>query len=880
MKKLVIVESPTKARTIKKFLSNDYIVESCMGHVRDLPKSAKEIPEAYKKQAWSKLGVNVDNGFDPLYCIPKGKGKIIKELKRLLKDADELILATDEDREGESISWHLLELLKPKVPVKRMVFHEITKSAIKKALEDFRGIDNNLVRAQESRRVLDRLMGYTISPLLWKKVAFGLSAGRVQSVAVKILADKETERLKFASINYWGVEGTFKAKGEEFTANLYTLNQKDLAVSKDFGQNANLLNTKKLHLKEKSAKDFVKEFNQKTWTVKSLEKKPTSRKAPAPFITSTLQQAASGKLKISIKEVMMTAQKLYERGFITYMRTDSTFLSNQAIVASRKSIEKNFGKKYLSTAPRTYDSKKVKGAQEAHEAIRPAGDTFVNPQDSGLRALSLEIYKLIWSRTLASQMSDSKHQQVKMILEEGNAEMICRGYTTEFMGFLKAYSEDSSHSDVYLPDLKKGEKIKCLNLNALCTETKPPQRYSEASLVKLMEKEGVGRPSTYASIISTIIYRGYIKKVGSALVPTLTALVVSKVFAEHFPKYVDLQFTSQMENSLDEIAQGKLVWKDYLASVYLGKTGLREVVLAKEESMDPKSSRSLIIKKFMDYEFKLGRYGAYICTKKNGEEVCASLTDDFLPGSTDIKYLENLINTKINGADSVGKDPDTGEDLYILTGRYGPYVQVGEADEEAKVKPKRISVPAHLDHTNLDFDKVLYLSRLPLTLGQDKDSKKNIIKHIGRFGPYVVLDGDFRSIPKTEDFFSFTLEKAKNLLAQPKKGRGAKLLKKLGKYKDIEVELYDGRYGPYIKWSKNNVSLGDSYTQDTITLKAASDLIEDKIADSPTAKKKVSKKKVIKKIARKKTLTKIARKKTVIVRKAQTKKKSVSVKKS
>lgn len=883
MKKLVIVESPTKARTIKKFLGSDYIVESCMGHVRDLPQSAKDIPEAYKKQAWSKLGVNVDNGFDPLYCIPKGKGKIIKELKKLLKEADELILATDEDREGESISWHLLELLKPKVPVKRMVFHEITKSAIKKALGDFRNIDDDLVRAQESRRVLDRLMGYTISPLLWKKVAFGLSAGRVQSVAVKILSDKEKERLKFLSINYWGAEGSFRAKGEDFQATLSSLNKKDLAVSKDFGQNAELLNPDKLHLKEKPAKDFLQKFNGQAWKVQSLEKKPTTRKAPAPFITSTLQQAASGKLKISIKEVMMAAQKLYERGFITYMRTDSTFLSDQAIKASRNSVEENFGKKYLSDTPRRYDSKKVKGAQEAHEAIRPAGDKFVNPEASGLRALSLELYRLIWARTLASQMSESKHQQVKMILELNNAEMTCRGYTTEFMGFLKAYSDDSSHSDVYLPELSKGDEVKCLNLITTCTETKPPQRYSEASLVKLMEKEGVGRPSTYASIISTIIYRGYVKKVGSALVPTLTALVVAKVFDEHFPKYVDLQFTSQMENSLDEIAQGKLVWKDYLASVYLGKNGLREVVASKEESIDPKSSRSIKIDKFPDYEFKIGRYGAYICTQKEGEEVCASLTDDFLPGSANVEYLENLIHTKINGADSVGEDPETGQSLYILSGRYGPYVQLGEADEEAGVKPKRVSIPAHLDPNNLSFDKVLYLSKLPLTLGVDKASGKNIIKHIGRFGPYVVLDGDFRSIPKIEDFFDFNVDKAKALLAQPKKGRGSKVLKSLGKYEDIEVELYDGRYGPYLKWNKHNVSLGDSYTQDNITLEIASGLIQDKVAAAPQKKKKVTKKKVTKKKVTKKKMAKssvTAKPKVVVRKKVIIKKKSVSVKKT
>lgn len=871
MKKLVIVESPTKARTIKKFLGSDYIVESCMGHVRDLPQSAKDIPEVYKKQAWSKLGVNVDNGFDPLYCIPKGKGKIIKELKKLLKGADELILATDEDREGESISWHLLELLKPKVPVKRMVFHEITKSAIQKALKDFRDIDDNLVRAQESRRVLDRLMGYTISPLLWKKVAFGLSAGRVQSVAVKILSDKEKERLKFQSISYWGAEGSFNAKGEGFQAVLSMLDKKELAVSKDFNQQAQLLNKNKLHLTKKLAEDFVSSYKDQKWKVKSLEKKPTTRKAPAPFITSTLQQAASGKLKISIKEVMMAAQKLYERGFITYMRTDSTFLSDQAIKASRTSVEKNFGKAYLSKAPRRYDSKKVKGAQEAHEAIRPAGDSFVNPDESGLRALSLELYRLIWARTLASQMSESRHQQVKMILELDKAEMTCRGYTTEFMGFLKAYSDDSSHSDVYLPELKIGEELKCLNLSTTCTETKPPQRYSEASLVKLMEKEGVGRPSTYASIISTIIYRGYVKKVGSALVPTLTALVVAKVFEEHFPKYVDLQFTSQMENSLDEIAQGKLVWKDYLASVYLGKEGLREVVAEKEESIDPKLSRSISIDKFSDYEFKVGRYGAYICTQRDGEEVCASLTDDFLPGNTDVEYLENLIHTKINGADSVGKDPESGESLYILSGRYGPYVQLGEADEEAGVKPKRVSIPAHLDPNNLSFDKVLYLSKLPLTLGQDAASEKNIIKHIGRFGPYVVLDGDFRSIPKTEDFFEFSLEKAKELLAQPKKGRGAKILKSLGKYEDVEVELYDGRYGPYIKWNKHNVSLGDSYTQDNITLEIASGLIQDKLASAPQKKKKVVKKKATKKTTKKKKISvKALGKKKVIIKKKST----------
>ena len=870
--KLVVVESPTKARTIRKFLGKDYIVESCMGHVRDLPQSAKDIPEKFKKKDWSHLGVNVESDFDPIYCIPKNKTKIVKELKDKLKQADELILATDEDREGESISWHLMEVLKPKTPVKRMVFHEITKEAISKALTEFRDVDSDLVRAQEARRILDRVVGYTISPLIWKKVAYGLSAGRVQSVAVRLIAEREHERIRFKKAKYWGILGENEKNKTKFESRLISYQGKKIAVGKDFDSNTGALLEDKakglLHLKEEKAQELIASLEGQNWLVSSVEEKPVSRKPAAPFITSTLQQEANRKLNLSSRETMEVAQKLYERGFITYMRTDSTNLSQQAISAARDCILDLYGKDFLPKEPRTYLKKKVKGAQEAHEAIRPAGTEFKKPDETGLSGAQLSLYDLIWKRTVASQMVNSEHKQVSLRFEVGDAEFAASGTTIEFPGFLKAYVEGSDdpeaslgNREVHLPKMKAGDKVECLTLKSNEHETKPPARYTEASLVQTMEKEGIGRPSTYAAIISTIQNRGYVRKLGNALVPTFTALVVTKLLSQYLPKYVDTGFTSQMEKSLDDIAQGDLELVKYLKSIYFGDAGLKSDVENQEAIIDTETSRSIELEGLEGLSFRIGRYGAYVCRvdKETGEEVCASLPDSQSPGEISAEVANKLIDQKINGTDALGKDPETGLPVYVLTGRYGPYCQLGDSDAE-KEKPKRMAVPPTMDPEQLTLEEALNLLSLPKLLGQHPETEKDIKVGLGRFGPYVVHDGDFRSIPKTENLFEVDLEKALFLLAQPKRMRGRSApLKELGKHPESEEEMavYTGKYGPYIKCGKTNVSVPEEVKPEDVTVEMAVELLSTKM----TVKKKAKKKKASKKKAAKKKATKKASKK-------------------
>jgi DNA topoisomerase I len=841
-KKLVIVESPTKAKTIRKFLGKEYVVESCMGHVRDLPQSAKDIPEKYKKQKWANLGVNVDEDFAPIYCVPKTKTKVVSTLKGLLADADELILATDEDREGESISWHLLEVLKPKIPVKRMVFHEITKEAIEGALKKFRDIDENLVRAQEARRVLDRLVGYTISPLLWKKVTYGLSAGRVQSVAVRLISEREHERLRFKKSQFFSLQGKNEFGGVKFISRAVTLAGKRVATGKDFDETTGeLLKDKKaqfIHLKDKEALSWSQKLAGETWTVEEVEEKPISRKPTAPFITSTLQQESNRKLGYSSRETMELAQKLYERGFITYMRTDSTNLSTQAIEAARSAITTLYGKEYLPPTPREYTAKKVKGAQEAHEAIRPAGTAFALPEESGLTGGMLRVYELIWKRTVASQMVNAEQKQVSVRFKVKDAVFGASGLTVEFPGFLKAYVEDddddqTEEKEIKLPKLKKGDVVKCSSIDPLEHETKPPARFTEASLVQTMEREGIGRPSTYAAIIGTIQDRGYVRKVGNALVPTFTALVVSKLLMEHLPDYVDLGFTSEMEESLDKVAEGELDSIKYLTSIYFGQKGLKKQVEVQEKEIKGDDARSIRLEGLDSLDFRIGRYGAYVCRPDDSEkkEVCASLPENQFPGDITMEAANKLIDQKINGTDALGKHPDTGQSIYVLTGRYGPYVQMGENDDE---KPKRMAIPPVLPPENVTMKEALALLELPKTLGAHPDSGKDIKKGLGRFGPYVVHEGDFRSIPKTDDIFAVDLPRALELFAQPKKGRGRSApLKSLGEHPvtKVPIEILSGKYGPYIKYGKKNLSLPEGAKVEGFTLKHATDLISDKMGD-------------------------------------------------
>ncbi|MCC2677510.1 MAG: topoisomerase [Pseudobdellovibrio sp.] len=836
--KLVIVESPTKAKTIRKFLGSNYIVESCMGHVRDLPQSAKDIPEKVKKEKWAQLGVNVDKNFEPLYCIPKDKTKVIKNLREKLSEADELYLATDEDREGESISWHLLEVLKPNVPTKRMVFHEITKEAIKKSLDETREIDYNLVRAQEARRVLDRLVGYTISPLIWKKVAFGLSAGRVQSVAVKLVVDREKERLKFKKSSYYGLQAELEKSGTAFESKIVSYKNKKIATGKDFdGLTGQLAAGKDLTVLDLAgAQDILSEIKGKNWSVTEVEEKPVSRKPYAPFITSTLQQESNRKLGLSSRETMQVAQKLYEQGFITYMRTDSTFLSNEAINAARESILQKYGKDYLPASPRTYEGKKAKGAQEAHEAIRPAGISFQDPDETGLTGSQFKLYDLIWKRTMASQMTDAKQKQVSAKLSVGDAIFSASGTTIEFPGFLRAYVEgsddpeaDLESRDVKLPQLKTNDAVKANKVEPTAHETKPPARFTEASLVQTMEKEGIGRPSTYASVIGTIVDRGYVRKAGSALVPTFTAMVVSKLLSQHLAQYVDLGFTSEMEQSLDHIADGDMNWEIYLKGVYHGPKGLRATVEAQQDKIDPEEARTIKLDGLDKYEFHVGRYGAYVKSKRGGDDVSASIPDAEAPADITPEAVEKLIDQKLKGADSLGDDPVTGKKVYVLNGRYGPYVQLGESDDE---KIKRGSLPPGTDPKDVTLPMALELLSLPKTLGSHPDTKKDIKVGIGRFGPFVLHDGDYRSIPKTETVFTMDLEKAVALLSQPKKGRGkASALKEFGQHPnhDVTVSLFNGPYGPYLKAGKANIGLPEGTTVDQLTPEVAFTLVNEKL---------------------------------------------------
>jgi DNA topoisomerase-1 len=838
-KKLVIVESPTKAKTIRKFLGKDYVVESCMGHIRDLPQSAKDIPEKVKKESWASLGVNVEKNFEPVYCVPKDKLKVVKTLKEKLEDASELYLATDEDREGESISWHLTEVLKPKVPTKRMVFHEITKDAINRALKETRQIDFNLVKAQEARRILDRLVGYTISPLLWKKVAYGLSAGRVQSVAVRLIVEREHERIQFRKAQYWGVLAELEKGGVSFESRLQNWKGKKVATGQDFDGTTGKLKEGRdiLILDEKTAKDLAGSLKSQNWLVTEVEEKPTTRKPAPPFITSTLQQEANRKLGLGSRETMQVAQKLYEQGFITYMRTDSTFLSQEAINAARSCIQGKYGKDYLPGSPRFYEAKKSKGAQEAHEAIRPAGTEFVDPDETGLSGTQLKLYELIWKRTVASQMVDARQKQVSAKIQVGEALFGASGMTIEFPGFLRAYVEGSddpeaelAEREVRLPALKKSDAVKCATLTPTDHETKPPARYTEASLVQTMEKEGIGRPSTYAPIIGTIIDRGYVKKQGTALVPTFTAMVVSKLLKSYLTQYVDLGFTSEMEKSLDHIADGDLDAEDYLAKIYKGKEGLRSLVDSQEKKIDPETARSIHLEGLEKFDFRVGKYGAYVCTKRDGAEVCASIPETESPADMTAEAADKLIDQKINGSDALGKDPKTGLPVYALNGRYGPYVQLGDVtDEEAK--PKRVSIPPGIPLENITLQQALDLLALPKTLGLHPTLKKEIKAGLGRFGPFVVCEGDYRSIPKGESIFTITLQRALELLSQPKKGRGrAAPLRELGPHPDDgeQIQIINGPYGPYLKWGKVNASLPEGADPQKVTMAEALPLLAEK----------------------------------------------------
>ncbi|MTJ15243.1 type I DNA topoisomerase [Anabaena sp. UHCC 0187] len=844
---LVIVESPTKARTIRNYLPKDYLVEASMGHVRDLPQSASEIPAAVKGEKWAQLGVNVEADFEPIYVVPKDKKKIVTQLKEALKGATELILATDEDREGESISWHLYQLLKPKVPTKRMVFHEITKEAIQKALKDCRNIDEQVVRAQETRRILDRLVGYTLSPLLWKKIAWGLSAGRVQSVAVRLLVTRERQRRAFHEGAYWDLKASLEQEKSPFSAVLVTLGGTKVATGSDFdsttgritaGRNVVLLN-------EEQAEALKARLEGKPWTVADMEERPVTRKPAPPFTTSTLQQESNRKLRLSARDTMRVAQNLYEQGYITYMRTDSVHLSDQAITAARACVEQKYGKQYLSPQPRQYTTKS-KGAQEAHEAIRPAGSSFRTPQDTGLGGREFAVYDLIWKRTVACQMADSRQTQVTVQIQVEDAGFRSSGKRIDFPGYLRAYVEGSDDpeaaledQEVILPALKVGDHPKCNELEAVGHETQPPARYTEATLVKTLESEGIGRPSTYASIIGTIIDKDYAQLVNNALIPTFTAFAVTDLLEKHFPDIVDPSFTSKMEQTLDEISTGEAQWLPYLKKFYLGEQGLETLVRERETEIDASKARTVELEN-LDAKVRIGKYGPYIEVTNGEEVITASIPKNLTPADLNPKQVEILLKQKISGPDQLGRHPETGEPIYIKLGTYGPYVQLGDKTEE-NPKPKQASLLKGVTSETVTLDMAVGLLSLPRALGTHPETGGKVQASLGRFGPYVVHDQgkegkDYRSLKSTDNVLTISLNRALELLAEPKKGRAAskskskEALRELGTHPedDSPINIYDGPYGPYIKHGKTNVSIPEGESVENITLSTAIELLSAK----------------------------------------------------
>ena len=847
-----------------------------MGHVRDLPASAAEIPSSYKDQPWARLGIN--DRFEPIYIVPAKKKKVVSELRAALRDADELYIATDEDREGESIGWHLVEVLNPKVPVRRMVFHEITEAAILRALDETRAIDQHLVDAQETRRVLDRLVGYTLSPLLWKKIAPKLSAGRVQSVAVRLMVLRERERIAFIPASYWDLKAKLEKQTHTFDAVMTHLGGVRLASGRDFDDDTGRLKVgltagqNILLLGEGDAKALAGRLKNEAWTVHKVEERTGKRSPAAPFTTSTLQQEASRKLGLSAKETMRLAQGLYENGYITYMRTDSTNLATEAVMGARRAVETRYGKEYLSPSPRSY-SKKAKNAQEAHEAIRPAGREMRTQAEHGLSGLEGRLYDLIWKRTVATQMADAVLRFVTARIHVGEgkeqAEFRASGRTTVFAGFFRAYVEGSDDPDAALddqeqplPDLSERDALSCKALDALGHETKPPARFTEASLVKLLEQEGIGRPSTYASIIDTVIYRGYARKNGSQLVPTFTAFATNNLLEKQFSQLVDTGFTARMEGVLDDIAAGDMEAEPYLERFYRGGAGLEARTRDSLAEVDAKAISTLSFPKWDDYLVRVGRFGPYAEGVVAGETVTTSLPADLAPDEVTRDYLEKTL-TEGNAADNVvGAFPETGEVMILKSGPYGPYVQLG--DDEQEGKPKRTSLPRGLEPSAVTQDLAAGLLSLPRTLGQHPETGKDVQAAIGRFGPYVKHGSTFASLPKEDDVLNVGLPRALELIG--KKEFKNKPLRVLGAHPDTgeDVDLRDGRYGPYVKHQKTNASL-TTQTPDSVTLEEALALLAERERTHPTkttkkAASKKSSKKPAKKAGAKKATAKSAKK--------------------
>jgi DNA topoisomerase I len=853
-RRLVIVESPAKARTIAGYLGQDYVVESSIGHIRDMPDKAAEIPAKYRGEAWARLGVNVDADFEPLYVVNADKKQQVSKLKQLLKDADELLLATDEDREGEAIAWHLLEELKPKVPARRMVFHEITPEAIAQAVAHPREMDDGLVEAYQTRRVLDRLYGYEVSPVLWKKVMPQLSAGRVQSVAVRLVVDRERERIAFRAARYWDLEAVFAkiehaadAEVSSFPATLVSVDGRRVAQGRDFSSTGELKAADILHLDGEAAAALADRLGAASFSVSSVERKPYRRSPYAPFRTTTLQQEASRKLGFSSKYTMSVAQRLYENGHITYMRTDSITLSQTAITAARTQARELYGANYVPDAPRVYTSK-VKSAQEAHEAIRPAGDKFRTPAQTGLSGDEFRLYELVWKRTVASQMKDATGESVSVRVAGRssageNAEFGASGKVISFYGFLKAYVEGADDPDAELddrerrlPPLAEAEPLTAESLAAAEHATRPPARYTEASLIKELEDRAIGRPSTYASIIGTILDRGYVFKKSNALVPSFVAFAVITLLEQHFEHLVDYDFTAQMEEALDEIARGEAHRVPWLRRFYFGadgEEGLKELVSdlsdidARAVSSFPLAGTDIVV--------RVGRYGPYL--ERDGQR--ANVPEDTAPDELTPEYAEELLS-RPTGDKILGTDPVSGRTIVAKAGRFGPYVteQLGD-DAPASAKPRTASLLKSMDLDSVTLDDALKLLTLPRTLGE-LDGEPVTVQN-GRYGPYVKKGTDSRSLESEEQMFTVTLDQAKELFAQPKpRGRAAAPpLRELGDdtASGKPIVLREGRFGPYVTDGETNASLRKGDAAESITLQRAIELLAERRAAPATPRR-------------------------------------------
>jgi DNA topoisomerase-1 len=835
-RRLVIVESPAKAKTIAGYLGKDYIVESSIGHIRDLPHSAAEVPAAAKQEPWARLGVNVDQDFEPLYVVDPKKKNVVSDLKTKLKSADELLLATDEDREGEAIAWHLVQVLNPKVPVRRMVFHEITKPAIERALEETRDIDDRLVDAQETRRILDRLYGYEVSPVLWRKVMKGLSAGRVQSVATRLVVERERERIEFRAAEYWDIVATFAAIASdttgEFDARLTAVDGRKVAQGRDFARNGTL-QADAVHLDETAARALAGALDGAAFEVRSVERKPYTRRPAAPFMTSTLQQEASRKLRFSAQHTMRVAQRLYENGYITYMRTDSTSLAETAVAAARDQARELYGAESVPDAPRHYN-RKVKNAQEAHEAIRPAGDRFRTP-DQVRREVERDeaaLYDLVWKRTVASQMADARGETVSVRVgatasDGRDAEFGTAGTVITFRGFMLAYEEGrdeavaADEEERRLPPLAEGDELSATALEPESHTTTPPPRYTEATLVRALEERGIGRPSTYASILGTILDRGYVRKAGQALVPTFLAFAVTNLLEQHFGHLVDYEFTAQMEDDLDRIADGHEERTAWLRRFYFGddgEEGLKRLV-SDLGDIDARAVNTIEIGDGI--ELRVGRYGPYI--ERNGERV--TISDEIAPDELTVSKAEELLSQATDQRE-LGVNPETGRKVVVKNGRYGPYVTEDAEDGE---KPRTASLFKSMSPEAVTLEQVLPLLALPRVVGQDAEGEDVVVTN-GRYGPFVKRGSDTRSLETEEQLLTITLEEALALLAQPKqRGRqaAAEPLRELGDdpVSGKPLVIKNGRFGPYVTDGETNASLRAGDQVETLTHERAVELM-------------------------------------------------------